>query len=135
MPSETGSFLCTQRAENTLNIKKLKATQEKNYNKTIWYLRHDFTFAFFFDPGPDMSFSLGENWGKKDESPSAISSLLEDSGAFTEFEFSHGCVFLVAALPPLCLHSEISLSALIAMLIFSCTCCKSQNNIKKITKY
>jgi len=63
----------------------------------------------FYCLWPDMSFSLGENQDKKEESLSPISSLLEDGSAFAELEFSHGRVLLVAAMPPLCSHNEISL--------------------------
>lgn len=37
-----------------------------------------------------MTFSLEENQGKKEKSPSPVSSLLEDHGAFAGFEFSSG---------------------------------------------
>lgn len=47
---------------------------------------------------------------------------MEDGGAFAEFKFSHGYVMLVAALPLLCSHSEISISALITVLSFSTLC-------------
>lgn len=49
MPSETGSFMCTEMTESKLNMKKKinqnQTTHEKSYNGTIWYLRDDFIFA------------------------------------------------------------------------------------------
>lgn len=107
MLSETGAFVYTQRTRNTLNIKKskkpqikIKATQGKNYSDTSWYLGHDFTFAVLL-PLALIQVLSWEKTGARTSSPRPISSLLEDGDAFDEFEFSYGCVLLVAALPPL----------------------------------
>lgn len=72
MPSETGSFMCTEKTENTLNVKKPKTqptkqtnqnqtTHGKSYNDIIWYLRDDFIFAVSVPPA--LKFLVWEKTG------------------------------------------------------------------------